>query len=189
MTNDPKDRHVLAAAVAADAEVIVTTNLKDFSDEHLDKWGVEAQHPDDFLTDLCEEYGTPELVRIIEQQVQDLRRKPMTLLEFLHSIYTVDVKLPQFSQELTSFLFAQEVKRIALKFMAAGKYSQYSGQMYDIEWRDKQLRVLSKADNREVLVFEQDQLVVSHLLPSDVQLFKNAELEIVENSDLVISES
>src|SRR5436309_3551093 len=30
MTNDPKDRHVLAAAVRCNAEVIVTLNRKDF---------------------------------------------------------------------------------------------------------------------------------------------------------------
>lgn len=30
MTNDPKDRHVLAAAVRANAEVVVTFNIRDF---------------------------------------------------------------------------------------------------------------------------------------------------------------
>jgi predicted nucleic acid-binding protein len=30
MTNDPKDRHVLAAAVVSRAQAIITTNLKDF---------------------------------------------------------------------------------------------------------------------------------------------------------------
>lgn len=31
MTNEPKDRHVLATAVGANAEVMVTFNLRDFS--------------------------------------------------------------------------------------------------------------------------------------------------------------
>ncbi|MCZ4088670.1 PIN domain-containing protein [Sinorhizobium psoraleae] len=31
MRNDPKDRHVVAAAVAAEATVIVTSNVRDFS--------------------------------------------------------------------------------------------------------------------------------------------------------------
>jgi hypothetical protein len=43
------DRHVLAAAIRAGAEVIVTYNLKDFPAETLAKFGIEAQHPDDFL--------------------------------------------------------------------------------------------------------------------------------------------
>lgn len=30
MTNHPKDRHVLAAAVRANAEILVTSNIKDF---------------------------------------------------------------------------------------------------------------------------------------------------------------
>jgi predicted nucleic acid-binding protein len=49
MTNDPKDRHVVAAAMGCGAELIVTANLKDFSPAALKPWGIEAQHPDDFL--------------------------------------------------------------------------------------------------------------------------------------------
>ncbi|GAB2892402.1 hypothetical protein GCM10027093_29630 [Paraburkholderia jirisanensis] len=49
---DPDDRHVLAAAMHAGAEVIVTFNLKDFPAEVLNKHGVSAQHPDDFIFDL-----------------------------------------------------------------------------------------------------------------------------------------
>jgi predicted nucleic acid-binding protein len=49
MSNDPKDRHVVAAAVRTNAQVIVTFNLKDFPPAALSEWGIEAQHPDDFL--------------------------------------------------------------------------------------------------------------------------------------------
>jgi predicted nucleic acid-binding protein len=35
MTNDPKDRHVAAAAVRASAEVIVTFNIRDFPESAL----------------------------------------------------------------------------------------------------------------------------------------------------------
>jgi len=51
-TNDPKDRHVLAAAIKAQARVIVTFNQKHFRPEHLEKWGIVAMHPSDFLLEL-----------------------------------------------------------------------------------------------------------------------------------------
>jgi len=51
-TNDPKDRHVLAAAIKAEAQVIVTFNQKHFTTKHLGKWGIVAMHPNDFLLEL-----------------------------------------------------------------------------------------------------------------------------------------
>lgn len=49
---DPGDRHVLAAAVRCDADVIVTKNLKHFPSGVLAGYGIEAQHPDDFVCEL-----------------------------------------------------------------------------------------------------------------------------------------
>lgn len=46
---DPDDRHVLAAAILGRCDVIVTQNRKDFPDDALSPYGVETQHPDDFL--------------------------------------------------------------------------------------------------------------------------------------------
>lgn len=46
---DPDDRHVLAAAIRADADAIVTFNLKDFPAKKLAPYSVEAIHPDDFI--------------------------------------------------------------------------------------------------------------------------------------------
>jgi predicted nucleic acid-binding protein len=49
---DPGDRHVLAAAIAGKASVIVTWNLKDFPAPDLLPYGVTSQSPDDFLAEL-----------------------------------------------------------------------------------------------------------------------------------------
>lgn len=49
---DPNDRHVLAAAIRCQAGVIVTYNLKDFPQAALAGHGMEAQHPDDFVSHL-----------------------------------------------------------------------------------------------------------------------------------------
>jgi predicted nucleic acid-binding protein len=46
---DPDDRHVLAAAIVGRCDVILTQNLVDFPEEVLKVYGIEAQHPDDFL--------------------------------------------------------------------------------------------------------------------------------------------
>ena len=49
---DPADRHVIEAAMAADAPVIVTANLRDFPRRPLATLGIQAIHPDEFLRDL-----------------------------------------------------------------------------------------------------------------------------------------
>lgn len=46
---DPDDRHVLAAAICAGAQTIVTFNLKDFPEEALWPYGIEAVDPDTFV--------------------------------------------------------------------------------------------------------------------------------------------
>ena len=49
---DADDRHVLAAAIRCNASVIVTFNLKDFPSATLAPFGIEAQHPDEFIENL-----------------------------------------------------------------------------------------------------------------------------------------
>jgi len=46
---DAGDRHVLAAAIVGRCDVIVTQNLKHFPAAALEPFGIEAQHPDEFL--------------------------------------------------------------------------------------------------------------------------------------------
>jgi hypothetical protein len=47
--NEQNDRHALACAIHAKAEVIVTFNLRDFPEEALQPWSITAMHPQDQL--------------------------------------------------------------------------------------------------------------------------------------------
>ena len=53
---DANDRHVLAAAIEANASLIVTYNLADFPKPALAAFGVQAVHPDMFLSSLFDEH-------------------------------------------------------------------------------------------------------------------------------------
>jgi hypothetical protein len=52
MKNHPKDRHVLAAAVACSADYVVTFNLKDFPSRAADKYKIAVIGPSTFLKQL-----------------------------------------------------------------------------------------------------------------------------------------
>ncbi|MFN0168797.1 MAG: PIN domain-containing protein [Bryobacteraceae bacterium] len=49
MTNDPKDRHALAAAVRCGAHAIITHNVKHFRPEAAEPYDLDVLTPDDFL--------------------------------------------------------------------------------------------------------------------------------------------
>lgn len=79
---DPDDRHVLAAAIRGRADVIVTYNLKDFPAQALAPYGIEVQHPDEFLTHLL---GlAPGLVLATLQRLrQSLKHPPVAIEDYL----------------------------------------------------------------------------------------------------------
>jgi predicted nucleic acid-binding protein len=85
MTNDPKDRHVLAAGVASRSQTIVTFNLHDFPVQALKPVGIEAQLPDDFLTAFAQ-FDLQQMTDIVEQQAQDLRKPSKTVPELLDTL-------------------------------------------------------------------------------------------------------
>lgn len=71
MRNPEEDRHVLAAAVHANAAIIVTFNLRHFPSHVLRPYGIAAHTPDDFLVGIWE--SDPELMaRILNQQASGL---------------------------------------------------------------------------------------------------------------------
>jgi predicted nucleic acid-binding protein len=79
---DPNDRHVLAAAIHADADIIVTSNLTDFPAETLARFHIEAQNPDGFLCYLLDE-APVSVCAVVKRQRESLRNPPKTAQELL----------------------------------------------------------------------------------------------------------
>ncbi|MET8462306.1 PIN domain-containing protein [Micromonospora zamorensis] len=85
MTNDKGDRHVLAAAVAGRADVIVTNNVKHFPQTAVGPLHIEVLRPDRFL---CLQYdlAPASVVDIIKRQSSETGRsagKPQLNVEEL----------------------------------------------------------------------------------------------------------
>lgn len=82
---DENDRHVLAAAVRADAQTIVTFNLKDFPADVLESLGIEAQHPDDFVLDAID-LAPGVVARCVREQSAALKNPPVSMDELLDGL-------------------------------------------------------------------------------------------------------
>jgi predicted nucleic acid-binding protein len=103
MTNDPGDRHVIAAAVKCGAEAIVTFNLRHFPDAALDTWNIEAQHPDEFLVHLY--HLNPDLmVNILHEQSAFIGRTLAQLLAVLKQ------GVPNFAQLISDSFGVKETE-------------------------------------------------------------------------------
>lgn len=82
---DENDRHVVAAAIRAQAQMVVTTNLRDFPSNELGKWNIEAKHPDDFLVDQF--HLDAIALHVILQQIADsATRPPLTFADVLDGL-------------------------------------------------------------------------------------------------------
>ena len=82
---DPDDRHVLAAAIRTRASVIVTFNLADFPNEYLAGHGIEAQHPDEFITHLLD-LNPAAVCSAAKKQRAALRNPPKDVEQFLEAL-------------------------------------------------------------------------------------------------------
>lgn len=78
---DPGDVHVLAAAIAGQAEAIVTANLKDFPTRVLAAHAILPRHPDSFLHEMA--HARPEIAQevcaTVLERARDLSGEPLTL--------------------------------------------------------------------------------------------------------------
>lgn len=82
---DPDDRHVLAAAIRAHAQVIVTANLRDFPEEALEPFDIEARSPDDFVRNLID-LDPSVMARILRQQTGDLQAPPTSVDDVIRAL-------------------------------------------------------------------------------------------------------
>lgn len=79
---DEDDRHIMAAAIKVNANVIVTNNLKDFPEEHLQTFGLTAKSTDDFLTDLID-LNNEQAVAAFREMVLNKKNPPLDEYEVL----------------------------------------------------------------------------------------------------------
>ena len=96
MVGHTGDKHVVAVAMVAKAEVIVTLNLKDFKPNDLDPFFIEAQSPDDFLTKLYDLTPT-KMKQVIQKQANSLNNPPVSEKELIAMFRK---EAPTFSQRL-----------------------------------------------------------------------------------------
>jgi hypothetical protein len=82
MTNDEGDRHVLAAAVAGGAQVIVTTNGRHFPAAACDPYEIDVQTPDEFLA-YAFELAPEHVITALAYQAAKRRHPPASLGELL----------------------------------------------------------------------------------------------------------
>jgi len=98
---DQDDRHVLAAAVRCQADIIITANLKDFPREYVTSFGLDIQHPDHFIVNLIE--TNPEKsVEAFLRQVSYLKNPPLTNEHVLTNFRNVG--LPRTANRLAGLL-------------------------------------------------------------------------------------
>jgi predicted nucleic acid-binding protein len=101
---DPQDRHVVAAAIKANASLILTWNLRDFPASALKEHALECLTPDAFLASLYDR--TPELiVATLSNARRNLSKSGVSALGFLdilmaHGLTELAARLREHSRDL-----------------------------------------------------------------------------------------
>lgn len=88
---DSDDRHVLAAAIKSEADILVTFNLKDFQQGYINQFGVEVKHPDHFLCTLFERKPNS-CVTAFKKMHNRLKHPPIPKGKLLDTLKVNDIK-------------------------------------------------------------------------------------------------
>lgn len=98
MQADPKDKHVLAAAVHSQSDVLVTDNVKDFHPPSTGPYAMRVERMSQFLSRKLEEHPD-RVVSAMQTMVARNRRDPRTMPELLDKM-TTQPELRAFAQKL-----------------------------------------------------------------------------------------
>lgn len=96
MTCDQKDRHILAAAVRANAQVIVTFNTVDFPEPSVKPYEIGVVTPDDFMLDQLDLYPG-QVMAALRRQSQDYKNPDLAERDVLARLAVAGV--PRFPDE------------------------------------------------------------------------------------------
>lgn len=107
MTNHPNDRHVLAAAVHAQVDALVTLNLADFPAGAVSGYGLQIVSPDSLLSDLLN-HSQEAMLEIIAQQARDLIAPPITVEDVIAEL---EQSAPRFGNHLRTHDWSQHVAK------------------------------------------------------------------------------
>jgi predicted nucleic acid-binding protein len=78
---DPNDRHVLAAAIKAGANAIITENIRDFPVSVISSYDIEIKTADELVLSTLDLYPD-EAVRALKSRRKSYTKPPMTAEEF-----------------------------------------------------------------------------------------------------------
>lgn len=82
---DENDRHVMAAAIKTNANLIVTNNIKDFPEEYLRSFGLSVKTADDFLTDIID-LNQDQAIAAFKEMVLNKKSPKMDEFEVLNQL-------------------------------------------------------------------------------------------------------
>lgn len=181
MTNDIKDRHVLAAAVKAKADVIVTFNLKDFPLNSVEPFDIKVKHPDDFLLDILSKYGLEALTEILQQQAAALKKPPMSFRELLQRLSR---QTPDFYRAIFYFVYSDYLANIAkeaislLGQQATDGFKTYCGNKYILKQKFHNLVIEHKIRGEILKIKNRNQEVTANFTIEDLEIFENFKQEL-----------
>ncbi|MGR3538690.1 MAG: PIN domain-containing protein [Pseudooceanicola nanhaiensis] len=101
---DPNDNHVLAAAIATSAAVIVTDNLADFPPESLEPHAIQAISADDFIADTIE-LDPAEAILALRRMRERFKKPALDVAALIHKSEAQGLlQVATFMDEYQSFL-------------------------------------------------------------------------------------